>query len=150
MAQAKSGDTVQVHYIGTLDDGTIFDTTMGHVPLQFTIGNGEILVGFEQAVIGMSPGEWKTARILSEQGLELQQERKVQVIDRNQFPVYLNPKVGQQYRVLSNQEQPVVVTVTHVSNSSVVLDHNHPLASRHLTFDIQLIDIVIPISREST
>jgi peptidylprolyl isomerase len=142
MAQAKHGDTVKVHYTGKLEDGTVFDTSINRDPLQFTIGEGQIIPGFEQAVVGMNPGESKTTKVLADKAYGPHYKERVLLARRNQFPVDLKPEVGQKLQIRRTDGQTSVVTVTEVSESSVTLDANHPLAGKDLTFDIQLIEIV--------
>lgn len=142
MRQAKYGDTVKVHYTGKLNDGTIFDSSEDREPLQFTIGNGQIIPSFEQSVVGMNLGELKTISIKSEDAYGRHNDEMVGVVDRDQFPPDVEPKIGQQFKVRSVDGQTSVVTVTDVSGSDVTLDANHPLAGKDLTFDIKLIEIV--------
>jgi peptidylprolyl isomerase len=142
MAQAKHGDTVKVHYTGKLEDGTVFDTSINRDPLQFTIGEGQIIPGFEQAVVGMNPGESKTTKVPADKAYGPQHKERVLLARRNQFPVDLKPEVGQKLQIRRTDGQTSVVTVTDVSESSVTLDANHPLAGKDLTFDIQLIELV--------
>lgn len=142
MAEAKTGDTVKVHFTGKLDDGTVFGSSIDNEPLEFTIGEDEIIQGFEQAVVGMSPGESKTATVLADQAYGPHNEEMVLVVDRNQIPEHLKPEVGQQLEVRQADDQTIVVTVTDVSEESVTLDANHPLAGEDLFFDIQLVEII--------
>lgn len=142
MAQAKQGDTVKVHYTGKLEDGAVFDTSTNRDPLQFTIGEGRIIPGFEQAVVGMNPGESKTTTISAENAYGPHRAELLVVIDRNQFPPHVNPEVGLPLQLRQADGQVIAVTVTDVSESSVTLDANHPLAGKDLTFDIQLLEIV--------
>ena len=142
MAQAKHGDTVKVHYTGKLEDGMVFDTSTDLDPLQFTIGDGQIIPGFEQAVIGMNPSESKTIKIPTDEAYGPHREEMVQMVDRNQLPVDLKPEIGQQLQSRQTDGQTIVVTVTDVSESSVTVDGNPPLAGKDLTFDIQLVEIV--------
>jgi peptidylprolyl isomerase len=142
MAQAKTGDTVKVHYTGKLDDDTIFDTSADREPLQFTIGEGQLIPDFEQAVVGMNPGESKTIQIPSENAYGPHHEEMVMVVERNEFPADLDPKVDQRLQVRQQDGQEFAVTVTDVTESEVTLDGNHPLAGKDLTFDIQLAEIV--------
>ena len=142
MAQAKTGDTVKVHYTGKLDDGTIFDTSIKREPLQFTIGEGKIIPDFEQAVIGMNPGETKNVQIPSDNAYGPHLEDRVMVVDRSEFPEDLKPEVDQRLQVRQSDGQVFAVTVIDVSESKVTLDGNHPLAGKDLTFDIQLSEIV--------
>jgi len=142
MAQAKLGDTVKVHYTGKLEDGTVFDTSTDSDPLQFTIGEGQIIPGFEQAVVRMNPGESKTIKVPVDEAYGPHREEMVLVVNRNQLPADLIPEIGQQLQSRQPDGQTIVVTVTDISESSVTVDANHPLAGKDLTFDIQLIEIV--------
>ena len=142
MAQAKAGDTVKVHYTGKLDDGTIFDTSADRDPMQFTIGEGQLISDFEQAVVGMSPGESKTVQIPSENAYGPHHEEMIMVVDRSEFPKDLEPKVDQMLQVRRQDGHTFAVKVTDVSENKVTLDANHPLAGQDLTFDIQLSEIV--------
>ncbi len=142
MAQAKEGDIVRVHYTGRLEDGTVFDTSDERSPLEFTIGSGQIITGFEQAVVGMEPGELKTATIPPEEAYGPRREDMTLTVDREQFPEEIEPEPGQHLQVQQPDGRAAVVTVSEVSESTVTLDANHPLAGQLLTFDIRLVDIV--------
>jgi len=142
MAPAKNGDTVRVHYTGRLDDGTIFDTSAERDPLEFTIGEGRIIPGFEQAVVGMNLGETKTITLPADQAYGPHRKELVLVIDRTKFPPHLKPEVGQQLPIRQPNGRTTLVRVTDVSESSVTLDANHPLAGKDLTFDIRLVEII--------
>ena len=141
MAQAKRGDAVKVHYIGMLDDGTVFDTSKEKGPLPFTIGGGEVIPGFEAAVIGMNPGESKKIVVAAEDAYGPRHEEMVLVVDRHHLPEGLDPQVGQQYQIPQSEGQSIIVTVTETSESSVTLDGNHPLAGKELTFEIELVEV---------
>ena len=141
MAQAKTGDTVKVHYTGKLDDGTVFDTSADREPLEFKIGEGQLIPDFEQAVVGMNAGESKTIQIPSDNAYGPHHEEMIMVVDRKEFPQDLEPKVDQRLQVRQPDGQEFVVTVTAVSETNVTLDGNHPLAGKDLTFDIQLAEI---------
>ncbi|KLK88090.1 peptidylprolyl isomerase [Methanoculleus sediminis] len=142
MAQAKEGDTVKVHYTGKLEDGTVFDTSEERAPLEFTIGSGQIIPGFERAVVGMEPGEAKTATIPPEEAYGHRRDEMTITVDREQFPEEINPEPGQQLQVQQPDGRAAIVVVSDVSESTVTLDANHPLAGQPLTFDITLVDIV--------
>lgn len=142
MAQAKNGDTVKVHYTGKLGNGAVFDSSLNREPLQFTLGNGQLIQGFEQAVISMSIGDSKTITIPSDKAYGPHYEEMVMLVDRNQLPDGLEPKVGQQLQMSRDDGQTATVTVTDVSELNVKLDANHPLAGKDLTFDIQLVEVV--------
>ena len=141
MAQAKTGDVVKVHYTGKLDDGTVFDSSDGREPLQFKIGEGQLIADFEQAVVGMNPGDSKTVQIATDNAYGPRHEEMVIEIDRKDLPENLDPKVDQKLQVRQNEGQEFVVMVTAVTETSVTLDGNHPLAGKDLTFDIQLSEI---------
>jgi peptidylprolyl isomerase len=142
MAQAKEGDTVRVHYTGRLDDGAEFDSSRGRDPLEFTIGEEEVISGFEQAVVGMNAGDEKTTTIAADDAYGPRDEKKVMVVDRDELPEDMPVKVNDRLRVRQPDGETFVVTVTDVSDATVTLDANHPLAGRDLTFDIQLVEIV--------
>ncbi len=143
MAQAKKGDTVKVHYTGKLTTGEIFDSSEegGNGPLEFTIGEGDVIPGFEEAVIGMSSGEAKTVTIPVEQAYGPRMEELVAEVEREYLPQDAEPKLGQQYEVTQDDGQVFNVTVTEMNDTTVTLDANHPLAGRDLVFDIKLIEI---------
>jgi len=142
MAQAKNGDTVKIHYTGKFEDGTKFTASLNDDPLQFTIGEGQVISGLEHAVIGMNPGESKTAKILAEQAYGLYQEHKVRDVNRNQFPPQLNLQVGKVLTTRKANGDKVRHIVTGISETNVTIDANHPLAGEDLIFEIQLIEVV--------
>lgn len=139
---AREGDKVKVHYTGTLKDGTVFDSSRGRDPLEFTIGAGRLIPDFEQTVIGMSLGESRTITILAENAYGEYRDELVLVVDRDRFPPDLRPDVGQQLELRRPDGRVQTVTVTETSELSVTLDANHPLAGRDLTFDIELVEVV--------
>lgn len=141
MAQAKAGDTVKVHYTGKLDDGTVFDSSAEREPLEFTLGSGSIIPGFERAVLGMSLGESKTEIIPTDDAYGPHLEEMVVVVDRQQMPVEIEPQIGQQLQLQQQDGQVLPVVITDVSDAVVTLDANHPLAGEALTFDIKLVEI---------
>ena len=142
MAQAKHGDTVKVHYTGKLNDGSVFDTSHNREPLQFTIGEGQLIPGFEHTVLGMNIGESRTINIHAEDAYGLHHKEMVGVVDRDQFPPDLETKIGQQFKTNNEDGQTIIVTVTDISESEVTLDANHPLAGKDPTFDIRLVAVV--------
>jgi peptidylprolyl isomerase len=142
MEEAKHGDTVKVHYTGKLQDGIVFDSSRKRDPLEFTIGEGRIIPGFEQAVVGMNPGQSKIAKVPAEKAYGPHREEMVAVLDREQFPEHVKPAVGQRLQIREAEGRTVIVTVTDVTESSVTLDANHPLAGEDLTFDIELLEIL--------
>ena len=142
MAQAKTGDTVKVHYTGKLGDGSVFDSSEGCEPLEIKIGGGQLIVGFEEALSGMEVGESKTVTIPVDKAYGPYQQEMEMVVGRSQFPAELEPRVGQQLQVGQPEGQTFVVTVTAISGEEVTLDANHPLAGKDLIFDLQLVEIV--------
>lgn len=142
MTEARSGDTVKVHYTGKLEDGTVFDTSAEREPLEFKIGEGQLITDFEQAVVGMEPGESKTVMIPSGDAYGPHRDEMVLKVARKDMPEGLDPQVDQRLQVRHDDGNAFVVTVTAVSEESVTLDGNHPLAGKDLTFDIQLMEIV--------
>lgn len=141
MADAKSGDTVKVHYTGKLEDGTVFDSSSDRGPLEFTIGSGNVIPGFESAVIGMNPGETKMETIPCEQAYGPRHEEMVQTIERSAIPADIAVQEGQRLQVSQPGGEPLVVTVTNVTDDSVTLDGNHMLAGKDLLFEIELVEI---------
>jgi peptidylprolyl isomerase len=142
VTQAQQGDTVKVHYNGTLEDGTSFDSSAGRDPLQFTLGASQVIPGFENAVMGMQPGEQKTITIPNAEAYGPRRDDMMLEVPLEQFPAEIVPEVGRQLQVRMGNGQVVPVTVTDVSESSAMLDANHALAGEDLTFEITLVEIV--------
>jgi len=141
MAQAKSGDRVRVHYTGTLEDGTQFDSSAGRDPLEFEVGSGQIIPGFEEAVQGMAAGDKTSITIPPEAAYGPVQDHLVIAVERSQLPADIDPKVGDKLE-MEGEERTMVVTVTEVNDAEVTLDANHPLAGKALKFDIELVKIL--------
>lgn len=141
MTRAKQGDTVRVHYTGKLDDGTIFDSSAGKAMLEFTIGKGQLIPGFEKAVAGMSPGESVTVDIPAAEAYGLRRSEMVAELNRSQLPKNIEVKIGQRLQMRQKSGQALVVKVTALSETKVTLDANHELAGKDLTFDIELVEI---------
>jgi len=139
--KAKDGDIVKVHYTGRLKDGTVFDTTREGGPMEFKLGDDQVILGFQNAVRGMSPGETKMANVSAEEAYGPRREDLIVEIQRDEFPSYLKPIVGQNLEFFASGNQQMLVHVLRVSDSSVILDGNHPLAGKDLDFDIELIEI---------
>jgi len=140
MAQAKSGDTVRVHYTGTLADGEVFDSSEGNDPLEFTLGEGAVIQGFDDAVTGMEVGEEKTVTIPADEAYGERRDELLLPVPHDQFPPDLTPEVGQQLQ-MAQDESVFVVTVREVGEDRVILDANHPLAGQDLTFKLHLVEI---------
>lgn len=170
MAQAKTGDRVKVHYTGTLEDGSVFDSSEGcneqpddHScgcgskkdvdagcgcdgnatgPMEFVIGAGQLIPKFEAAVIGLEPGQSVTVTIPADDAYGQRAEEMVAVIERSEIPAEINPEPGQQMEVILEDGSPLPVLVTEVTDTMITLDGNHPLAGRNLTFAIRLVEIL--------
>lgn len=142
IAQAKVGDTIKVHYTGTLDDGTVFDSSVGREPLEFTIGLGQMIPGFDKGVVGLNLSESKTITIPADQAYGPYRADLVQVVARDQFPQDSELELGQRLQASQPDGQIIRFTITNVTDSDVTLDANHRLAGKNLTFEIQLVEIV--------
>ncbi len=172
MAQAKTGDKVKVHYTGTLEDGSVFDSSEegcaeqpeehscgcsskkkdidtgcgcdGHAsePMEFVIGAGQLIPKFEAAVIGLEPGQSVTVSICADDAYGQRAEEMVAVIERSEIPAEINPEPGHQMEVILQDGSPMPVLVTEVTDTTITLDGNHPLAGRDLTFAIRLVEIL--------
>jgi peptidylprolyl isomerase len=141
MAEAKAGDTVKVHYKGTLDDGSVFDSSEGGEPIEFTLGQNRVIPGFEKAVEGMSEGDTKSATIPAADAYGEHQSDRMAEVPRSELPDDLEPQVGQRLQVKGQDGESFVVTIADVGEEQVTLDANHPLAGQDLTFEIQLVEI---------
>ncbi len=172
MAQAKTGDKVKVHYTGTLADGSVFDSSEGPVaqpndhscgcgsrkdqddgcgsgcnshaddPMEFVIGAGNLIPKFEAAVIGLEAGQSVTVSIPADDAYGQRAEEMVAVIERSEIPAEINPEPGHRMEVILQDGSPLPVLVTEVTDSTITLDGNHPLAGRDLTFKIRLVEIL--------
>jgi peptidylprolyl isomerase len=142
VAQAQNGAIVKIHYTGELEDGGVFCRSSNEGPMQFKLGERRVVPGFEEAVVGMSPCGSKTITIPPEKGFGPHHDQMVQVIDRKQLPPDLKLEVCRQLEVRRSNGQTMLVTATDISDATVTLDSNHPLAGKDLTFDIKLIEIV--------
>ena len=141
MAPAQNGNKVRVHYTGKLDDGTVFDSSQGGDPLEFTIGQGQTLPGFEHGVIGMERDESKTVHIPSEQAYGSHRPEGVMELDRSEIAPDMHLEVGMRLQATNASGRPVDMMVVTIDGDKVTMDANHPLAGKDLTFDIELVDI---------
>jgi len=144
MRGVKSGDTILVHYKGSLEDGTVFDSSIDFDPVECTIGSGDVIPGFEEAVIGMNVGDKKTVHIPCGQAYGPYYEEKVEVVPRDAIPRDVNPALGQEYQVshIRGECDDFIVRVTSVDAEHVVFDANHPLAGKDVVFEIDLVAIL--------
>ena len=141
MSQAKPGDTVKIHYTGTLDDGTQFDSSSGRDPLQFTLGSGQVIPGFDKAVEGMAVGDSKSGNIPPEDAYGQRHDQMIQDVPKTALPDDLEPVEGMALQAQGQDGQVINLTVTAVSDDSITVDGNHPLAGQALNFSIELVDI---------
>ena len=141
MSQAKSGDTVKIHYTGTLDDGTEFDSSSGREPLEFSLGGGQVIAGFDSAVDGMSVGESKTVTIAPGEAYGERHEQLIQEVPKTSLPDDMKPEVGMQLQSQSPEGQIMNLVIAEVADESITVDANHPLAGQALTFAIELVEI---------
>ncbi|MBT3182233.1 MAG: peptidylprolyl isomerase [Deltaproteobacteria bacterium] len=152
MSQAKKGDKVKVHYTGKLKNGDVFDSSKDKTPIEFTLGNGDLIAGFESAVLGMNIGDSKTVVIVADEAYGSYNDEMAIEVERSQFPKKIEPKVGEQLELDreggcgggdcgSHDCNKLVVTITEVTDAVVKLDANHPLAGHDLTFEIELVEI---------
>ncbi len=142
MGQAKSGDTVRVHYTGRLEDGTQFDSSEGRDPLQFQVGGGQIIPGLEKQIEGMNEGEKATVTVPADQAYGPRDERQVQTVPRSAFPADLDLKMGASLQATTPEGRQIPLTVVGMSDDDVTVDANHPLAGHDLIFDVELVEIV--------
>jgi len=139
--QAKTGDKVQVHYHGRLVDGTTFDSSAGRQPLEFEVGSGMVIKGFDEGVTGMSVGDKKTISIPPDEAYGPRQEEMVIEFPITNFPPDIKPEVGMTLNMHSENGQEIPVVITAITEEAVTLDANDPLAGQTLVFDLELVDI---------
>lgn len=142
MATVKQGDTVKVHYAGKLDDGTLFDTSAGREPLEFTVGGGQVIPGFDNALLSMAVGDKKEVVIPVDEAYGAHSDALVTAVPRERFPADLELELGQQLQVGLENGQHAIVMVVDITDEAVTIDANHPLAGQALTFEIELVEIV--------
>lgn len=141
MQQVKSGDKVKVHYHGKLTSGETFDTSEGRDPLEFTVGSGQVIKGFDDALVNMSVGEKKTVQIPVNEAYGERREDMMVQYPRQEFPQDMTPEVGMQLHMSDNMGNNFPVIITEVQDELVILDANHPLAGQDLIFDLELVSI---------
>lgn len=141
MTKAKKGDTVKVHYTGTLDDGSVFDSSSGREPLSFTVGGGEMIPGFDKAVESLAVGESKEVKINSDEAYGKYYEELTRIMQLSDFPKDMELTAGQKLQMTHKDGTPVVVLIKEVTDTTVTIDANHPLAGKDLNFKIELVEI---------
>ena len=142
MAKAKVGDTVKVHFTGTLEDDSVFGSTLDEEPFEFTIGQKSMLPGFENAVIGMQKGDTKTITLPQEEAYGLHKKELVHVMDRSSFPEEINLEIGKRLKVRTQDGKYALVIIKEIAEDSIVIDENDPLTGKTLIFKIELVDIL--------
>lgn len=141
MSTAKNGDTVKIHYTGTLADGTRFDSSAGRDPLTFQLGAGQIIPGLEKEIAGMAVGDQKTVTVAAGEAYGERDPRQVQQVPRNALPPDLEPQVGMQLQAQTPNGVPVQLIVVEVAEDTITVDANHPLAGHDLTFAVEMVEI---------
>jgi len=141
MSQAKTGDSVKIHYTGTLEDGTEFDSSAGREPLAFELGSGQVIPGFDNAVDGMTVDEKKTVNIPAGEAYGERHEQLVQEVPKSALPDDMKPEIGMQLQSQSPEGQVMNLVITDVAEENITVDGNHPLAGKALTFAIELVEI---------
>lgn len=141
MTQVKTGDTVHIHYTGTLADGSTFDSSAGRDPLRFEVGSGQIIPGLDKAIPGMEVGDKKQVQVAADDAYGQPQAEARQAVPRTEIPDHIPVEIGTQLQVQPPTGQTMQVTVVEVTDTEVTLDANHPLAGKDLTFDIELVAI---------
>jgi len=141
MSKVKDGDTVKVHYTGKLENGEVFDTSKEQEPFEFKVGNKAVIPGFEKGVVGMKVGDTKTIEIPPEEAYGTKQDQLVVEVNRGEFPDDITPTIGQRLQIRQQDGNPIIVTVTALTEESITLDANHPLAGYTLFFDVEVIEI---------
>jgi peptidylprolyl isomerase len=139
---AESGSAVRVHYTGKLNDGIVFDSSRERDPLEFTIGSGQLIKGFEDAVLGMAAGDVKTVKISAAEAYGDRRDELIITINKEQFPEHISPAEGLQLDLKGPDGSVLNAIITMVEEESVTLDANHPLAGKDLNFDIELLEII--------
>ncbi len=142
MQQVKNGDKVKVHYTGKLTNGEQFDSSTGRAPLEFTVGAGQMIKGFDNAMPGMSVGEKKTVSIAPEEGYGHKSEEAIIEFPKANVPPDMPLEPGMKLELRSEDGQPFPVTVSEIKDDVIILDANHSLAGKDLIFDIELVEIV--------
>lgn len=141
MAKVEQGDTVHVHYTGKLEDGTVFDTSDGRDPIEFTLGEGKVIPGFEKAVEGLTVGDTTRTTLEPEEAYGLRRDELVMTVPKDDLPDGMSPSVGDQLEMQTQDGQKLPVRVTDSNDESIQIDANHPLAGRELHFDLELVKI---------
>jgi FKBP-type peptidyl-prolyl cis-trans isomerase 2 len=141
MQQVKAGDTVKVHYHGRLTNGTTFDSSEGRSPLEFEVGSGMVIKGFDEGLLGMTVGQKKTIEIPAENAYGPKDPEALIAFPIDRFPEHIKPEAGMRLDMTNGSGQQIPVVIVEVKDDSVVLDANHTLAGEDLVFDLELVEI---------
>jgi peptidylprolyl isomerase len=141
MTQAKPGDTVRIHYTGTLADGTEFDSNVGGEPLEFTLGSGQIIAGLDTGITGMEEGETATVSVAPEEAYGPHDPAKVQKVERDRVPDEIDLRPGMQLGARAESGQQITFTVVDIADDEITIDANHPLAGKELNFEVELVEV---------
>lgn len=141
MSTIKNGDTVKVHYTGTLENGEIFDSSENRDPLQFTLGQGQLIPGFEKAVLGLKVGDSTTTNIPSAEAYGEHNPQMEVTVEKAQLPEGMTSEIGMQLQLNHPDGQPIPCVITKIEGEMVTIDANHPLAGKDLTFNIEIVEI---------
>lgn len=141
MSQVKENDTVKVHYTGKLEDGQIFDSSIEREPLEFTLGQGQLIPGFENGILDMSVNQKKTIHIPSAEAYGQVQDELFQEIPKKELPEDIKPEIGMGLVSKTPDGREIQLVVSEVKPESIVVDANHPLAGKDLVFDIEVLEI---------
>lgn len=142
MTRVKEGDTVTINYTARLEDDTVFESTLGQQPIDFVVGHGQILKGFEQAVIGMSPGESKSVKLMADDAYGPRRDDLVIALDRSKVGFEIEPEIGQKVNISQQNQRSIPAVVADVTDSAIIVDANHPLAGKSVKFDISVLEVV--------
>ncbi|MCP1662480.1 MAG: peptidylprolyl isomerase [Methanocalculus sp. MSAO_Arc1] len=142
MTTVAIGDHVKVHYTGTLEDGEVFDSSLEREPLEFEVGAGQVIAGFDQGIEGMEAGESRRIEVPADQAYGERNEEIVFPVPKDQFPPDISPSVGDRFQVQVGEDQVIEVGVAEINDDSITLDANHPLAGKNLIFEVTLVEIV--------
>ncbi len=142
MALAKDGDMVRVHYTGTLNDGTVFDSSRERKPLEFTLGCGQVIPGFDKGIVGMEINQTKSINIPAVEAYGERNDQLIINISRDELPPEIQPEIGMQLEMMHPSGQKIIVSISNFTDEYISLDGNHPLAGNDLNFDIELVEIV--------
>jgi FKBP-type peptidyl-prolyl cis-trans isomerase 2 len=142
MALAKDGDMVRVHYTGTLNDGTVFDSSREREPLEFTLGCGQVIPGFDKGIVGMEISQTKSINIPAGEAYGERNDQLIINISRDELPPEIQPEIGMQLEMMHPSGQKIIVSISNFTDEYISLDGNHPLAGNDLNFDVELVSIV--------